>query len=59
MAYDEPDFDDPALADLDEELDEDLDDDVDDLGEDHRGDLAGYDLDEQAAIEDLEQEEDV
>ena len=39
-------FDDPASVDLD-----------DDLGEDHRGDNPGYDLDEQAAIEDLEAEE--
>jgi len=55
MAYDEADFDDPTLAE-DEYADE-LDDDLDDLGEDHRGDLAGYDLDEQAAIEDLEDED--
>ena len=47
MANDDPDFDDPTLA----EDDDDLDDDLDDLGEDHRGDLPGYDLDEQAAIE--------
>jgi hypothetical protein len=54
MAYDEPDFDDPTLTNLDD--DEDLDDDLEDLGEDHRGDLPGYDLDEQVAIEDLEGE---
>lgn len=56
MAYDEADFDDPTLADLDDDSDEDLDD-LDDLGEDHRGDLPGYDLDEQEAIEDLEDED--
>lgn len=28
-----------------------------DLGEDHRGDPPGYDLDEQAAIEELEREQ--
>ena len=55
MAYDEPDFDDPTLADLDDP-DEDLDD-LDELGEDHRGDLPGYDLDEQEAIEELEDED--
>ncbi|UGS35497.1 hypothetical protein [Capillimicrobium parvum] len=55
MANDDPDFDDPTL----EGLDDDLDDDLDDLGEDHRGDLPGYDLDEQVAIEDLERDEDV
>jgi hypothetical protein len=66
MAYDEADFDDPTLANLDDDVTEDLDDDLDDelvdlddLGEDHRGDLPGYDLDEQVAIEDLEREEDV
>jgi hypothetical protein len=44
------DFDDPAAEDFDDEYD-------DDLGEDHRGDEPGYDLDEQAAIEDLEREQ--
>jgi len=52
MAYDEADFDDPTLEDLDD-YDEELDG-LDDLGEDHRGDQPGYDLDEQEAIEDLE-----
>ena len=52
MAYDEADFDDPTLEDLDD-YDEELDD-LDDLGEDHRGEQRGDDLDEQAAIEDLE-----
>jgi hypothetical protein len=50
MAYEDDDpFDDPLAADADAELDE-------DLGEDHRGDLPGYDLDEQGAIQDLEHE---
>jgi hypothetical protein len=40
-------FDDPE-GDLDE---------FEDLGEDHRGDNPGYDLDEQSAIEELEAEE--
>jgi hypothetical protein len=39
------DFDDPAAEEPEE-----------DLGEDHRGDLPGYDLDEQAAIEELKRE---
>ncbi len=42
-------FDDPTADELDE-LD-------DDLGEDHRGDNPGYDLDEQEAIEELEADE--
>jgi hypothetical protein len=45
MSPDDDLFDDPADDDLD---------DLEDLGEDHRGDNAGYDLDEQQAIEDLE-----
>jgi hypothetical protein len=53
MAYDEPDFDDPTLAELDDDLDEDL----EELGEEHRGDLPGYDLDEPEAIEELEDED--
>jgi hypothetical protein len=49
MTHSEDDlFDDPT----------DADDDAEDFGEDHRGDLPGYDLDEQAAIEELEDEED-
>lgn len=48
-------FDDPTAD--DEELDE-LDE-FEDLGEDHRGDVPGYDLDEQLAIEELEAEEDL
>lgn len=49
MTHSEDDlFDDPT----------DSDDDAEDYGEDHRGDNPGYDLDEQAAIEDLEAEED-
>ena len=44
-------FDDPTADELDEF------DDLDDLGEDHRGDNPGYDLDEQIAIEELEAEE--
>jgi hypothetical protein len=54
MAYDDDDpFDDPTTVDPDEELDDD-----EPLGEDHRGDLPGYDLDEQDAIEKLEHEGD-
>ncbi len=46
MAQSEDDlFDDPTIEELDEEY-----------GEDHRGDLPGYDLDEQQAIEELERE---
>ncbi len=41
-------FDDPADDDLEE---------LEDPGEDHRGSNPGYDLDEQAAIEELEAEE--
>ena len=52
MAYD--DFDDPTVDEFDEE---DLDDELAELGEDHRGDLPGYDLDEQEAIEELEDED--
>jgi hypothetical protein len=45
MTHSEDDlFDDPTATD----------DEVEDLGEDHRGDNPGYDFDEQAAIEDLE-----
>lgn len=44
-------FDDPATDEL-EDFDE-----LEDLGEDHRGDTPGYDLDEQRAIEELEAEE--
>jgi hypothetical protein len=49
MSPDDDLFDDPGN---DDELDE-----LEDLGEDHRGDNAGYDLDEQEAIEELEAEE--
>ncbi|MCW3007677.1 MAG: hypothetical protein JWP17_2303 [Solirubrobacterales bacterium] len=50
MTHSEDDlFDDPT---------ENEDDDTEDLGEDHRGDNPGYDLDEQKAIEDLESEQD-
>jgi hypothetical protein len=45
------DFDDPTAEDFDDEYDD------DDFGEDDRGDEPGYDLDEQAAIEDLEREQ--
>jgi hypothetical protein len=49
MTHSEDDlFDDPTESD----------DEAEDYGEDHRGDNPGYDLDEQAAIEDLEAEED-
>jgi hypothetical protein len=49
MTHSEDDlFDDPT----------DVDDDADDLGEDDRGDTPGYDLDEQAAIEELQDEDD-
>jgi hypothetical protein len=51
MAYDE--FDDPTVDEFDED---DFDDELAGLDEDHRGDLAGYDLDEQAAIEQLEKD---
>jgi hypothetical protein len=53
MAYDDDNdpFDDPTTVDPDEEVEED-----EVLGEDHRGDLPGYDLDEQAAIEHLKDE---
>lgn len=44
-------FDDPETAAVEDELEA-----LDDLGEDHRGDNPGYDLDEQAAIEELELE---
>jgi hypothetical protein len=51
MTHSEDDlFDDPTESDDEAE--------VEDFGEDHRGDNPGYDLDEQAAIEDLEAEED-
>ena len=54
MEYPEDDlFDDPELAAVEDEL-EGFD---DGLGEDHRGDNPGYDLDEQAAIEELEGDE--
>jgi hypothetical protein len=51
MAYDDDPFDDPTAADSDADGDE-------DQGEDHRGDLPGYDLDEQEAIEELKHEGD-
>jgi hypothetical protein len=42
-------FDDPTIADPDDDPEPD---------EDHRGDNPGFDLDEQEAIEDLEDEDD-
>ena len=48
-------FDDPTADGLDDLDDDELD---ENLGEDHRGDNPGYDLDEQSAIEELEEEED-
>ncbi len=49
MTHSEDDlFDDPTDAD-DDELEE--------YGEDHRGDLPGFDLDEQEAIEELDSED--
>jgi hypothetical protein len=54
MEYGEDDlFDDPELAAVEDEL-ESFD---DDFGEDHRGDNPGFDLDEQVAIEELEDEQ--
>lgn len=48
MTHSEDDlFDDPT----------DSEDEDEDFGEDHRGDLPGYDLDEQVAIEELQDEE--
>jgi hypothetical protein len=52
MSPDDDLFDDPADDDALEDLDE-----LEDLGEDHRGDNPGYDLDEQFAIEELESED--
>lgn len=52
MSPDDDLFDDPSADDDLDDIDE-----LDDLGEDHRGDNAGYDLDEQYAIEQLEAEE--
>jgi hypothetical protein len=54
MEYGDDDlFDDPELAAVEDEL-EGFD---DDFGEDHRGDNPGFDLDEQVAIEELEEEQ--
>lgn len=52
MSPDDDLFDDPTADDDLESIDE-----LEDLGEDHRGDTPGYDLDEQIAIEELEAEE--
>jgi hypothetical protein len=55
MSPDDDLFDDPTADDELEDLEE-LDA-FEDLGEDHRGGNPGYDLDEQFAIEELEEEE--